>query len=272
MFYNGIEWSEYPLISGDDEGFVKGYSVYEVFRTYSKQFFALNKNYLRLKKSADFLGIDIPTFEKVIEILEQAKKLHSFQEYRFKLYVTPYTASIKSFYLFVEEIQDNKELIDEGVVLNIARERKPHAPVVPYYVKTPLNGFTKYLNKKYDYYYDSIVLNEFGYVTECTYSNIFFVNSGVLITPYLSAGVLPGITRENVIELSKNLSIEVEERNVELWELLSAEEIFITHTSNGIVPVKRIYPHFTFSVPGIVTDTLLQNWSDFIKEYPEEKL
>jgi len=95
----------------------------------------------------------------------------------------------------------------------------------------------------------------------------FYVNSNVLITPHISSGVLPGITRSNIIGLAKSLSMEVEEKqNVEAWELLSADEIFLTHTTMGVVPVRRIFPDFTFAVPGLVTETLMDNWKEYILE------
>ena len=99
-------------------------------------------------------------------------------------------------------------------------------------------------------------------------SNIFLVSQGVLITPSLKSGILPGITRENILMLASKLSIEVEERNVEIWELLSAEEVFISHTSRGIVPVRRIIPDFTFSVPGVMTETFISNWADLVLKDP----
>lgn len=267
MFYNGRDWIEYPLINADDEGFVKGYTIYEVFRTYGKIPFALMKHYKRMKRSSDFMGLEMPSFEKLLIIIDQAKKLHQYKEYRFKIYVTPFTSKTNSFYCFVEEIREKQDLIEDGVVINIARERKPVSSIIPYYVKSPLNSSTKFVHKKYNYYYDSIILNDFGYLTECTFSNIFFVSGGNLITPHISSGVLPGITRENVINLAKSLSLEVEERNnIELWELLSSEEIFLTHTSMGIVPVRRIFPDFTYLVAGVVSETLIDNWTEFITE------
>ncbi|PNR92445.1 aminotransferase class IV [Petrotoga sp. 9PWA.NaAc.5.4] len=265
MFFNGKEWVEFPLVSADDEGFVNGYSIYEVIRTYSKIPYSLNKHYERLKKSADFMGLEIPSLEKIKTVLEQANKIHNYEEYRYRIFVTPFTSKYKTFYCFIEELKEDDDLIEEGVIVNISRERKPSSPIIPYYVKTPLNGSVKYIHKKYDYYYDSIVLNEFGYVTECTFSNIFYVSGGVLITPHLSSGILPGITRRNVIELAEELSMEVEEKtNVEVWELLSADEVFLSHTSRGVVPVRRIFPDFTFTVPGVVTEAILENWKDFI--------
>jgi len=271
MFYNGREWVEFPLVSGDDEGFVNGYSIYDVIRTYSGIPYNLKRHYDRLKRSADFMALEIPPLEKIKIVLNQAKKIHNYDEFRFKIYVTPFTSKYKTFYCFVEELKDDADLIEEGVVINIARERKSSSPIIPYYVKTPLNGSIKYVHKKYDYYYDSIVLNEFGNVTEGTYSNIFYVSGGVLLTPHLSSGILPGITREDVLQLANDLSLEIEEKsNVQVWELLSAEEVFLTHTSRGVVPVRRIFPDFTFTVPGVVTEAILDNWKDFITEKIED--
>ena len=52
---------------------------------------------------------------------------------------------------------------------------------------------------------------------------------------HLSTGILAGITRHSVLELARELSMEIEEKpNVEVWELLSADEIFLSHTSRGI--------------------------------------
>lgn len=272
MFFNGKEWVEFPLVNADDEGFVNGYSVYEVLRTYSGLPYNLKRHYERLKRSCGFMSLEFPPLDKIRTVLEQAKKIHDYKEYRYKIYITPFTSKYKSFYCFVENLIVNDDLIEEGVVINIARERKPLSPIVPYYVKTPLNGSIKYVHKKYDYYYDSIILNEFGYVSEGTFSNIFYVSGGILITPHISSGVLPGITREDVIQLSKDLSMEIEEKqNVEVWEVLSAEEVFLTHTSKGIVPVRRIFPDFTFTVPGVVTEAILDNWKDFITEKIEDQ-
>ncbi|MDY6894408.1 MAG: aminotransferase IV, partial [Thermotogota bacterium] len=65
MFYNGREWVEFPLISGDDEGFVNGYSIYDVLRTYSGIPYHLKRHYDRLKRSADFMALEIPPLEKI---------------------------------------------------------------------------------------------------------------------------------------------------------------------------------------------------------------
>ncbi len=72
-------------------------------------------------------GFDVPSLEKIKLVLEQAEKIHNYNEYRFKIFVTPFTSNYDTFYCFVEELEEDIDIIEEGgVVVNIARERKPH--------------------------------------------------------------------------------------------------------------------------------------------------
>jgi branched-chain amino acid aminotransferase len=77
-------------------------------------------------------------------------------------------------------------------------------------------------------------------VCEGTFTNVFLVKEGKVITPSIDSGILPGITRLNTLRLCRTLGITVEERWVELSELYGADELFLTHTSRGIVPVNEI--------------------------------
>jgi branched-chain amino acid aminotransferase len=265
MFYNSREWIEKNEYLNEDFELFNGYSTYETVRTYNKNIFSLKFHYDRLKKSAIFLGLEVPEYDELKNIIEAGiKKFECKNDVRIKIIINKYTSSYKSFYAFLEPIYEYDELKESGVVLTISRERKPKNPVIPYYVKTSLNGYSLYLRQKYNAYYDAIVLNEFGYVTEGTKSNIFIVTAGVITTPPISAGILPGITRKIVLDMAESFNMDYEERNIEVWELLSADEIFLTHTSVGIIPVRRIVPNFTFNAPGITTEMLMNYWNDFI--------
>ena len=86
--------------------------------------------------------------------------------------------------------------------------------------------------------YDEAVLrNEKGYLAEGSTSNIFLVSKGMLITPSLESGILPGITRGAVLEIAQALNIKVVEKDVELTELTEAEEAFITNSILEIMPL-----------------------------------
>ncbi|TET42290.1 MAG: hypothetical protein E3J66_03830 [Dehalococcoidia bacterium] len=84
---------------------------------------------------------------------------------------------------------------------------------------------------------EAILLNERGYLAEGSTSNIFLVSERILITPSLESGVLPGITREAVLEIAQALDIRTEEREVELRELTEADEALITNSILEIMPL-----------------------------------
>jgi branched-chain amino acid aminotransferase len=86
---------------------------------------------------------------------------------------------------------------------------------------------------------DAIMLDYRGYVAECSSANIFFVFNGELHTPTPDC-FLNGITRQTVIELAQKAGIKVIERHIELAEIESADEVFVTGTAAEITPVVQI--------------------------------
>ena len=84
---------------------------------------------------------------------------------------------------------------------------------------------------------EAILLNEQGYLAEGSITNIFLVSKGDLVTPSLGSGVLPGITREAVLEIAQASNLKTLERQVELKELIEAEEAFITNSILELMPL-----------------------------------
>ncbi|MCX8125757.1 MAG: aminotransferase class IV, partial [Dehalococcoidia bacterium] len=82
-----------------------------------------------------------------------------------------------------------------------------------------------------------VMLNEKGMVAEGSVSNIFIVSKGVLVTPSLDCGALPGITRAVVLELARSMATPVAEREVTLEELANADEVFVTNSVIEVVPL-----------------------------------
>jgi branched-chain amino acid aminotransferase len=89
-------------------------------------------------------------------------------------------------------------------------------------------------------YDDCIFLDVDGHVCELSAANIFIVRHGKLITPDSTSDLLEGINRRTVIELAKNMGIEVVERSIDLTELYIADEIFASGTSANISPIIEI--------------------------------
>ncbi len=89
-------------------------------------------------------------------------------------------------------------------------------------------------------YDEAILLNTNGFVTEGTGENLFTVRDGIIVTPPLSAGILPGITRDSIIQLGRDLGYIVKERNISRGELLVSDEVFLTGTAAEVTPVREI--------------------------------
>jgi len=87
---------------------------------------------------------------------------------------------------------------------------------------------------------EGIALDDRGYVSEGSGENIFLVNGGKLITPPLGASILPGITRDSVIQIARELGIEIVETNIQRAALYLADEVFFTGTAAEITPIRSI--------------------------------
>ncbi len=130
-------------------------------------------------------------------------------------------------------------------------------------------------------YDEAILLNEDNYVAEGSGENIFVVKNDVLKTPPLSAGILPGITRDTILKIAKDEAFRVEEANLTRSELYTSDEVFMVGTAAEITPIREIdlRPVGTGS-PGPVTkrlqdrfwkivkgdNELYQSWLDFVDE------
>ena len=89
-------------------------------------------------------------------------------------------------------------------------------------------------------YDEAILLTDDGYVADGPGENVFVVKDGVISTPPLSTSILPGITRETVMQLARDLGYEVVERSMIRPELYLADEVFMTGTAAEVTPVRAV--------------------------------
>ncbi|MEQ1921289.1 MAG: branched-chain amino acid transaminase [Pyrinomonadaceae bacterium] len=87
---------------------------------------------------------------------------------------------------------------------------------------------------------EGIALDDRGYVSEGSGENIFLVNGGKLITPPLGASILPGITRDSVIQIAREMGIEIIETSIQRSALYLADEVFFTGTAAEITPIRSV--------------------------------
>lgn len=89
-------------------------------------------------------------------------------------------------------------------------------------------------------YAEGIALDEAGYVSEGSGENIFLVRGGKLLTPPLGASVLPGITRDTIVTIAKQLSIPIVETIIPREMLYIADEVFFTGTAAEVTPIRSV--------------------------------
>ncbi len=87
---------------------------------------------------------------------------------------------------------------------------------------------------------EGIALDDRGFVSEGSGENLFLVNNGMLLTPPLGASILPGITRDSVIQIAKELGIPVKQTNIQRAALYLADELFFTGTAAEITPIRSV--------------------------------
>ena len=87
---------------------------------------------------------------------------------------------------------------------------------------------------------ESIMLNQQGFVAECTADNIFVIKQDKIFTPHVSDGALGGITRRLMFDLAREMGREIREANLTRYDLFVADEIFATGTGAEVVPISEV--------------------------------
>jgi len=133
-------------------------------------------------------------------------------------------------------IYPNKELYEKGILLTTMESERKNPTIKAYNPK--LRDKVSSQVFKNDIYEVLLVSNN-GMITEGSRSNIFFVSGSTILTP-LSTSVLPGITRQKVMDIARNFGIYCSEVDIEYNSIQSFDGVFITGTSPKVLPVKAI--------------------------------
>ena len=221
-----------------------GEGLFETFRWLGSPPVFLKKHIDRMKRGAEFLKIPFPDEQNIKNALDDSVKKSGVKDAYVKLCVL--CSGPLKFY----------KPANEGQVLVMVREYEPpkeyvRAHVVPFkrISSSPLsriksiNYLENVLARReaermgYD---EAIFLNERGEVAEGSSTNIFWVKRGILHTPALECGLLPGITREALISLAPKLGLEVKEGKFNLNEILTSQGAFFTNSLIGITAITEI--------------------------------
>jgi branched-chain amino acid aminotransferase len=241
-------------ISVLDRGFLYGDSVYEVIRTYGSQPFALEAHLRRLERSAALLGFPLPisTTELAGEIRATVRAAGNPESY-IRVVVTrgsgpinldPSTAEHPCRVVIVTALTPYPaELYDEGAKICLVPAGRLSGGAVPLGAKSGnyLVNIMALRTARQQGAHEAVMLDTAGRVAEGASSNVFALfGHRSLRTPPLSVGILEGITRHLVIELARQMDLEVEEAELLPDDLRRAREIFLTSTLREVMPVTRV--------------------------------
>lgn len=114
---------------------------------------------------------------------------------------------------------------------------------------------------------EALMLNHEGLVAECTGDNLFAVCNGVVRTPHATCGILKGITRDTVIDMCRRHGTEVEEDFLTRYDVLAADEVFLTGTAAEIIPVVGLdATKIADGKPGPVTKQIMARYREEIRQ------
>jgi len=233
-------------INLDDFGVLYGFSLFETFLVNENGgVFLLDKHIHRLLDSMNFFEIHIDVHKDELELLIQNYiKDNSIQDKILRVTVTSGNKTEKISPSIMFSLRKNpysRGSCEKGFKLALTDVRRNESsPIVRHKTANYMeNLLTAKLAAKAGFD-DALFLNTKSQISETTKSNIFFVSKGIIHTPEPDCGLLPGIIRDWVIDKSKELGIECKEGSYKLESLLDADEIFVTNSVMGIMPVKSI--------------------------------
>ncbi len=240
-------------ISVFDHGLLYGDGVFEGIRVYGGKIFRLEQHLDRLNASAKAIMLQAPmTKQALTEACCETCRQNKITDGYIRLVVTrgvgylglnPFKCKNPTVFIIASTIELYPEevyrkglnLITAGTVRNSPAALSPAIKSLNY-----LNNILAKIEAINAGTVEALMLNNEGYVAECTGDNVFIVRGGKLDTPPVSAGALIGITRGVVIELAGKLGMPVGEPNLTRYDLMTADECFLTGTAAEIVPVAAL--------------------------------
>jgi len=253
VFLNGeFVSSHLAKISIFDRGFLFGDGLFETMRAYDGKIFRLDAHLKRLLKSLDVTQIKCSYSQRQLEqALYETIKRNNLSNAYVKLIVTRGAGegglnprgNSKSTVVIVTKKFDSysPRQYKDGFKIKVSDFRQNQfSPIVNLKSLNYLENTIAKMEAKRNGADEVIFLNQSGFVTEGSVSNIFIVHDDVIMTPSCKVGILLGITRKVVFELVENLGLKISEKNFHLKELLSCSECFLTNSLVEIMPVTKI--------------------------------
>lgn len=240
-------------ISVFDHGLLYGDGIFEGIRFYEGRVFRLTEHIERLFLSAKALLLKMPwTLEEICEYTLKTIRANGLRDGYIRLVITrgvgdlglnPYLCETPSMFIIASGISlYPQELYDNGLEVVTCSTRRPTPASLSPQVKSLnyLNNVMAKVEALKAGAKEGLMLNEQGYVAECTGDNVFIVKKGEVLTPPISDGSLDGITRQVIFDLCEEMGITIREATMTRYDVYTADEAFLTGTAAETIPVVKL--------------------------------
>jgi branched-chain amino acid aminotransferase len=258
-------------ISVFDHGLLYGDGIFEGIRLYEGCVFKLDAHLDRLAKSAKAILLELPwTRAELSEAVCEACRANNLVDGYIRLIVTRGVGTLGLSHLSCRNpqliiIADKislypQEHYDKGLRIITSPTRRINPAALPPMVKSLnyLNNILAKADANQAGCLEAIMLNDQGYVAECTGDNIFIRHGDNWFTPPTAAGALKGITRGAVLEIMEATGFACTESNLTRFDIWTADEMFLTGTAAELIPVVEVDSRrIGNGVPGALTHQLL---------------
>ena len=254
IYLNGkIVPEEKARISVFDHGYLYGDGIFEGIRAYNGRVFKLNEHIDRLYRSAKTLMLKMPLQpEEMKEAILETIRANELEDAYIRVVVSrgegdlgldPRKCPEPTLVIIASEIVlYDESLYEEGLKVKTVATRRNGPEMVNPRIKSLnyLNNILARIEANLVEAPEAIMLNQQGFVAECTGDNIFIVEGNMLITPPRTAGILKGIKRGVAMEIASEIGLEVKEENFTRHDLFNADECFLTGTAAEVIPVVEV--------------------------------
>jgi branched-chain amino acid aminotransferase len=252
-----------------DHGFLYGDSVYETIRTYRGAPFLLDRHLDRLASSCRMIRLTPPPIAEIERETRRTTAEARNGESYIRIMVTRGVGPIgyehglcpkPGLFIIVLPLREiPAEHYGKGIAATTGRRRRNPRESLDPAIKSCnlLNNVLAHMEAEDAGAKETILLNTRGYLAEGTHTNVFFVKNGVVKTPSLDCGLLPGITRHVILECCAAAGLPHEEGEYPAEALGDADEVFITSTLQEVMPVTRLDGRpVGDGAPGVLTKRL----------------
>ena len=263
-------------ISVFDRGYLYGEGVFETMRAYNGRPAFCDMHYHRMKSNCEKLKIDLPADEYAFEhAVVKAINANKLKDAYIRVMVSPVGMSIglarpskltTNFVIITRQFEERpRETYEKGakvIVVSTFADDPDIAEIKSTNYLTKMLARIEVTEAKAD---EGLFRNRSGLILEGTSTNLFVVKDGILFTPPLSDGCLPGITRWVVMGIAENLKIPCREASLTLSDLKKVDEIFLTGSTTEILPVRELVKTTKKNrAPGQVTQKIMKAYKELL--------